>query len=1251
MKTVSTQFFLLFLCAATVLNAQQKFLPQAGDSGELAQLAGRSIRSGNAVVVVQVNDTLGSSGLNPFKGLFNIGTADDKPLLGFFPQEQYFSHFNVRIDGVVYSNNPNRTGAQALLLRSNPALLPDGTITCSYQASRVIIEQQLTPEQYSPTTGAIRIKYIITNQDAAPHQVGLLLLLDTFVIKTDEARVATRFDYSRIERQYRAPLQIIPDYFQAFENDNPASPGVVAQGTLAGREAVRPDLLIIGNWSTLSSVQWDYTLQNPFYNDSAVLLRWNETPLLQNESRVITTYYGIGDVNIKPGTLALSLTAPNRLEPFASQLSPNPFEINLLVVNTGSAAATGVQATLNLPPGLALASGESASKPIAPADLNASQIGTVSWKVLAQCPAADDSLDFRVDVKSTNSLANSVSRKIFIPSCAAFKLAVSPLSQTVRAGQAATYAINMRPSGGFAGNIRLSLLPAPPSGIMATFSRSNIDANTPATLTLQTAPALSPGNYSFVIVGEGGGLARNEIISLMVQAEPPVDKSPPFTTNHNPARGSRNIPLDTDIKVEVRDADPGVDLTSVTLAVNDTIVTPQISGAPQAYTLRYQPATPFRDNQTVQVRITARDLAILPNIMHDSYVFTTVRDSLPPFTLDHFPARGASQVPVDTKIEVRVRDLLAGVDGNSIVMRINGNSVNPAITGDSREYFLSFQPPTSFRRNDTVRAQIEAGDLASTPNRMAVDRYMFFTQTDIKDTSPPVVVNHAPAPRATAVAPNTTISFELRDDLSGIDSASVVMKVNGATVRPSLQRRPNGYLVSYKPATPFALNDTVRVSVEARDRAAPPNVMPVENFYFVTQRDVIPPFAANHRPAKDATNVPLETDIRVEVRDELAGVDRASLTMQVNGQLVQPAITPILQGFVLQYQPAQNFRYNSTVQVVVRGRDLARPANEMPADTLRFATVRDVEPPFTTDHQPAKSAADAPANTNIVLHARDLIAGVDLASMRMTVNETPVSPTVSGNPQNYKLEYDPPQNFSAGDTVRVSFTAQDLSFPPNVMPRENYFFVVQEQLPDLAATSLRPVGTLFVGLQGEVVGEIMNTGSIEVNRAFNVLFRVDGGTQKDTTFSKLAAGECATLRLPLRFQTTGTHEIELIVDAGDNIREVTEANNSQKLVVQISQAPAIASRLIVRPNPFTPNNDGFNDQVEFDYAGLGLRNPSLQIFDANGIAVWSSNSPAAGRFRWNGRDDRGREVIPGVYLYTLRDQGNNVASGYVVVAR
>ncbi|MGH7455949.1 MAG: hypothetical protein ACRENG_31640, partial [bacterium] len=418
---------------------------------------------------------------------------------------------------------------------------------------------------------------------------------------------------------------------------------------------------------------------------------------------------------------------------------------------------------------------------------------------------------------------------------------------------------------------------------------------------------------------------------------------------------------------------------------------------PQAYTLRYKPDPPFRDNQTVQVRIDARDLASPPNEMapDDIYSFTTVSDNEPPFTFDHFPARNAINVPPDTKIEVRVHDLLAGVNQDSIVLRINGQRVNRNITGDKFNYLLSYKPQINFQLNETVNVQIDAADLASIPNRMT-DKYVFSVVASVKDT--------------------------------------------------------------------------------------------------------MPPFATGHRPAKGATNVPLDTDIRVEVRDELAGVDRNSLTMQVDGLLVTPSITAIPQGFLLQYKPAQNFRHNAIVQIVVRARDLAQPTNVMTPDTLRFATIRDVEPPFTTDHQPAKGSSTASPNTNIVLHVRDLVAGVDRAAIVITVNGTTVSPVITGVLQDYKLEYDPPGNFAPGDTVSVSIAAQDLSFPPNVMARETYAFVIGQELPDLAVTSLRPVGTFFVGLQGEVVGEVANAGSADAGRNFSVQFRVDGGTQKDTTF-------------------------------------------------------------------------------------------------------------------------------------------------------
>ncbi|MCS7228813.1 MAG: discoidin domain-containing protein [Candidatus Kryptonium sp.] len=83
--------------------------------------------------------------------------------------------------------------------------------------------------------------------------------------------------------------------------------------------------------------------------------------------------------------------------------------------------------------------------------------------------------------------------------------------------------------------------------------------------------------------------------------------------------------------------------------------------------------------------------------------------------------------------------------------------------------------------------------------------------------------------------------------------------------------------------------------------------------------------------------------------------------------------------------------------------------------------------------------------------------------------------------------------------------------------------------------------------------------------------------------------------------------------------------------------------LQVNPNPFSPNGDGINDKVQISFflANLSVeRNLKVQIFDLTGrlvrtifdgpskaFAYISSNS-----FSWDGRDENGKLVRPGVYL-------------------
>ena len=93
---------------------------------------------------------------------------------------------------------------------------------------------------------------------------------------------------------------------------------------------------------------------------------------------------------------------------------------------------------------------------------------------------------------------------------------------------------------------------------------------------------------------------------------------------------------------------------------------------------------------------------------------------------------------------------------------------------------------------------------------------------------------------------------------------------------------------------------------------------------------------------------------------------------------------------------------------------------------------------------------------------------------------------------------------------------------------------------------------------------------------------------------------------------------------------------------------------------FTPNGDGVNDLFEVSYNLLKLTRPVpvfFEIFDLNGRRVRQGHSgmDLSGQHirLWDGRDDRGERVRPGLYLYRLQVQADaktESRSGIVSVA-
>ena len=504
--------------------------------------------------------------------------------------------------------------------------------------------------------------------------------------------------------------------------------------------------------------------------------------------------------------------------------------------------------------------------------------------------------------------------------------------------------------------------------------------------------SLVEGNNSVVVATEDEYFNRD---SSAVNINVILDTTPPNTLNHSPAKNSIENIQDTNILVTVKDNFAGVDLSSVIITVEETtvydgsnpgaypdvtVVEPPYSGNDTDYMFTYDSSVDFSYGQVVNVTIDCQD--IVGNVMtQDSYYFT-IRNS---GRVINVPADYATiQGAIDVSYTGDFIYVSAGIYEENIVLKkgvnvkgerttttkIIGNFGSYVITGADncviegftikgergQTYIYCNYASTVIRNNLLIASEGYYGvlvSLSSSPEIINNTIIGFKYGIAVGNGSSSIIKNNIIVDcldEGIAIYGSSSISYNnLYNNTVNYKGCSAGTEDISAD---PLFFNPPGE--DYRLGAGSPCIDAGDPDTQYNDSDGTRNDMGAYGGIGVMTEDVFPPIVTGHNPARNATEVPIDTNIIVSVGDNEAGVNIDSIVMTVEGITIVPSITGTPAEYVLSYNPLVDFSYGQKINVTIDACDLADPVNVMPQHAYSFI-IEQSEITFTEDLSQVKA--------------------------------------------------------------------------------------------------------------------------------------------------------------------------------------------------------------------------------------------------------------------------------------------------------